>query len=427
MLPLLHVPMDIAQQASFQAHVEERVRVGNDVNVEETELQPQIRYDLIARNGQDHFVAIYNPRLVLQNTFNRPSFDPNVVSPATLNLNDPNDHPFNFLHNGGLDLEIQRPRYRISIYEFAAYGPITTTSILINAPWTGDGLPPDPTPVIPSVVAARFTLLFSQTQITIPIRLTRRIALIPTLAYNAFGGADSGSRGIIAFTSGPGASVALEVAATRDDRLTTLLGGGEVSTAFEGDRVGATILRGELTQAWKHYFNRNYSFEALGGATVGGDSINGYQLFSEASAGFLYDSFPFFRQDPGAAPQGGPAGRGDRLQVGLLAKATPWIDIFSGELEQRAVGVAAVNYTTGHITFRDQISGGVVFNTPRSVAQYKVLELDSSVRYAFAQTFSMDGGVRFSYQNFDNAIRFNQLTQATFFVGLVYAPLPARF
>jgi hypothetical protein len=160
---------------------------------------------------------------------------------------------------------------------------------------------------------------------------------------------------------------------------------------------------------------------------VGGDNINGFSLFSVASAGLLYDSYPFFRLEPGAAPQGGPPGHGNRVQLGLVAKSVPWIDLFSGELEQRAVGVAAVNYTIGRTTLRVQASSARVFNTPRSVAKYSIVQTETGARYAIGPTFSLDGGLRYGYQDFNNAIRFNQLTQATVYAGLSWQPIPARF
>lgn len=427
MLPFLPVMMDVQQQGWVQARAEERIRTGNDVTAEETELNPLVRYDFIWKGGQNHLVAIYNPRLVYTHTFSRPTIDPAIVNPATLNTADPNDTPLSALHNGGVGFEMMRPRYRISLYQFGAYGAITTTSLLVQAPWGGDGPPPDPNPIIPSTIAARFTLLFLQTQLFVPIRLSRRVALIPNATYNAFGGADSQSRGVIALTSGPGASVALEVAASRDDRFVSTIGGGRITTDFEGNRTGAIIYRAEATQSWRHWYSRNVSTELLGGGSVGGDNINGFSLFSIASAGLFYDSYPFFRLAPGAAPQAGPPGRGNRLQIGLIAKATPWIDLFSGELEQRAVGVAALNYTVGRTTLRGQLSGARVFNTPHSVAKYQIVQTDVGARYALLPTFAVDGGVRYGFQDFNNAIRFNSITQTTVYVGLTWAPLPARF
>ncbi len=427
MLPFLPVPMEVAQQAHVRARVEERVRSGTDVVAEETELNPLFRYDLVFRGGRDHAVAFYSPRLVLTHTFERASVDPRVVNPATLNLSDPNDNPLALLHSGGAGVELFRRRYRISLYQLGAYGPITTTSILVQAPWGGEGGPPDPNPVIPSTISTRFTLLFLQTQLFVPINVTRRVALIPGFVYNAFGGADSRSRGIMARTSGPDATLALDVAATRDDRLITTASVGRITTEFEGDRTGAVVYRTEATQAWRHWWSRHISTELVGGGLLGGDEVAGFSAYSIVSAGLLYDSYPLFRAEPGAPPQGGPPGRGHRLQVGLVAKATPWIDLFSGDLEQRGVGVSAANYTIGRATLRVQLSAAGVLETPQSVAKYRLLQAESGLRYMVLPTFSIDGGVRYSDQRFSNAIRAHTLTQTTGFVGLAWTPLPARF
>lgn len=427
MLPFYPVHMDVAQQGYVQIRAEQRARTGNDVTAEETELNPQLRYDAIWQEGQSHFVAMYQPRFVHTYTFSRPTVDPTIVSPATVNQDDPNDTPTSMLHNVGLGLELLRPRWRFSGYQFFAYGPITTTALLVQAPWTGDGPPPDPNPIIPSTVAARFTLLFVQTQMFLPIRLSQRVSITPGFVYNAFGGANSEARGTMALTSGPGANVAVEVAATRRDRFITTVGGGLVGVAFEGDREGATIQRTEASQAWKHWWSRTVSTELSGGATFGGDAIAGYSVYTTGSLGLLYDNYGLPRYAPGAPPFGAGAGHGNHLQVGAVAKVLPWLDLFSGELEERAVGLLASNYTVDRTTLRGQVSYARVVNTPRSVAKYQLFQVEASARYQLAPTFSFDGGVRVGAQDFSNAIRFNQTTQATFFVGLMWAPLPARF
>jgi hypothetical protein len=427
MFPFFPVQMDVAQQAYVQVRAEERIRTGNDVTAEETELNPQLRYDFIWNNGQNHLVGIYQPRFVYTHTFSTPSVDPRLVNPATLNTTDPNATPLSTLHNGGVGYEMVRPRYRLSLYQFAAYGPITTTALLVQAPWTGDGPPPDPNPIIPSTIAARFTLLFLQTQFLAPIKLSRRVALTPGFVYNAFGGADSQSRGVIALTSGPGVSLALDVAATRDDRFVSTIGAGRITTDFEGDRQGAIILRTEATQSWRHWYSKNVSSEVLAGASVGGDAISGFALFSLGSLGLFYDSYPFFRLPPGAPPQGGPPGHGNRLQLAAVVKTQPWIDLFSGDLEQRGVALAAVNYTIDKTTLRGQVSAARVLNTPASVATYSIVQTDTGIRYAVAPTFSIGGGLRFGSQDFANAIRSNQITQTTVYAGFAWEPLPARF
>lgn len=440
MLPFLDIPMDVAQQGAVQLRAEERVRTGTDVTAHEQELQPQIRYDRIWDGGQSHFVALYQPRVVYSHISSTPDADFALVNPATLSTyeedpnvpggyrkSDPNQHPLSVLHNGGIGFEHVAPRWRLSMYQFGAYGPITTTTLLVQPAWGGDGLPPDPNPMIPSIVAARFTLLFLQTQIFVPMRVSRRVAVIPGFVYNAFGGANSDSRAAMALTQGPGASVAVEVAASKNDRLTSLVGGGRVSTLFEGDREGATIYRAEASEAWRHWYSTHISTELSAGGTLAGDQINGVTYFSTGQAALLYDTYGLVKLDPGAPPQGGPEGNGDRLQVGLVAKATPWVDLFSGQIEQRAVGIAAANYTIDRTTLRGQLSAARVFGTPRSVAKYSIVQTEGGVRFQVIKELALDAGIRFGQQSFNNAIRFNDMTQTTVYGGLFITPLPARF
>jgi len=422
------VPMDVAQQAYVQVRAEERVRFGSDIDAAETEINPQLRYDFIWKSGQNHFVAIYQPRFVYTHAWARRFPDPNLINPLTLNQDPVNANPLSALHNGGFGFEMVRPRWRLSLYQFGAYGPVTTTTLLVNVPWGGDGPPPDPNPIIPSIIAGRFTLLFLQTQLFAPIRLSRRTALIPGFVYNAFGGADPESRGVIALTQGPGVSLALDHAATKNDRLVSTIGGGLVETKFEDDtREGVTIRRAEATQAWRHWYTDKVSTELMAGGSIGGDDINGYSIYSLGQAALLYDGYGQARVEPGAPPLGPPPGRGNHWQVGLAARVNPWIDLFSGELEQRFVPVAAVNYGVDRTTFRGQVSQARVFNTPRSVAEYSIVLAEGGIRYQLTHAFSLDAGVRYGHQSFNNAVRFSTVDQFTVFGGLLLAPLPARF
>jgi hypothetical protein len=429
MLPLpAVVPMDIAQQAYVQVRAEERVRFGSDIDAAETEINPQLRYDFIWKGGQNHFVALYQPRFVYTHSWARRFPDPNLINPLTLNQADPNDTPLSALHNGGLGFEAVRQRWRLSAYQFAAYGPVTTTTLLVQAPWDGAGPPADPNPIIPSTIAARFNLLFLQTMVFLPVRLTRRVALIPGFVYNAFGGADPESRGVIALTQGPGVSLALDVAASPNARFVSTVGAAQIETKFEDTtREGATIYRSEATQSWRHWYSNQVSTEVLGGGSVGGDNINGFSIFTLAQASLLYDSYGQARVEPGAPPMGPPPGRGNRWQMGLSARVGPWIDLFSGELEQRGTLTYAVNYTVDRTLFRGQIGTAKVFNTPRSVAEYELVLTEAGIRYRITPIVSVDAGMRYGHQSFNNAIRFSDVDQFTVFGGLFLAPLPARF
>lgn len=428
MLPFSAVmPMDVAQQVFVQLGAQERLRSGSDIKAVETEIDPQLRYDFIWKGGQNHFVAIYQPRFIHTTSWDRRFPPEDLINPNTLNQEDPNKTPFSQLHNGGVGFEMVRPRWRLSLYQFAAYGPIFTTSLLIQAPWPGDGLPPDPNPIIPSTIGARFNLVFVQTQLFVPIKLSRRTALIPGFQYNAFGGADRASRGVIALTQGPVATIQLDHAATQEDRFLTTVGVGRIATTFQDDRDGFIIVRTEATQSWRHWYTAHFSSEVMGGAAVGGDQVNGFSIFSLGHAAVLYDTWPQVRIAPGAAPYAAFGGHGHRLQLGAVAKVQPWIDLFSGDLEQRAVLSLAANYTVDRVTVRGALSQARVINTPNSVAQYQIVLGETGVRYRLTPTLTADAGLRAGYQDFNNAVRFNELTQFTVYGGLLWTPLPAKF
>jgi len=421
------LPMDVQQQAYVQVHAEERVKNGTDIKTVETEVNPLLRYDYIWKGGQNHFVAIYQPRFLYTRNWDQQRPDPNVVNLATLNLVDPNKEPFSALHNGGVGYEMVRPRWRLSLYQFAAYGSISTTALLVPPIWEGGAPPPDPNPIIPSTIGARFNLLFVQTQLFVPVKLSPRTALIPGFTYNVFGGADRDSRGVIALTYGPAASLALDHAATKNDRLVSTVTVGQVDTQFQDERDSVTIVRTEATQSWRHWFTPNLSTDLMGGAAIGGDSINGFSVFSLGHAAVLYDTYPLAKIPPGAAPYGVFGGRGHRFQFGAIAKVAPWIDLFSGDLEQRFVTSLAANYTIDRITFRGIVSQARVVNTPQSVAQYQIVYTEGGVRFRVLPTLFADAGARLAYQNFNNAVRFNELSQLTLYGGLTWAPLPAHF
>lgn len=423
MLPFVAVgPMDVATQPGVGLRVEERVRRGSDISAAETEIDPTLKLDFIWSGGKDRFSILYSPRILLDSYWNQRFPDERLVNRGTINTRDPNKTPFSYLNNGGIDYESVHDRWRLSLQGFGAYGQISTTAILVQPVWDGDDPPPDPFAILPATVGARFTLLFAQAQLSVPIKLTPRLALIPAVNYNAFGGADRESKGVIALSRGPGASLGLDWAATKNDRFLTQVGAGIVNNDFQDEQASVTIYRGIGTESWQHFYGKHVSHVISGGGSFGGDSVNGYELYSLGSATILFDSWPTLRLPPGAAPQG-TIGRGHRVQVGLTAKTEPWIDVFSGDLENRFTTSAAVNYTVDRVTWRAYVAQSHVFNTPQSVARYQIVIGEAGLKYRFTRELSGDVGIRLGYQNFSNAVRFNELSQFTGSVGFTYAPI----
>ena len=421
MLPFV-APMDVATQPGVALRVEERVRRGSDISTSETEIDPTVKFDVAWSGGKNRFTVLYSPRIIYNSYWNQRFPDERLVNRGTINTRDPNDTPVSYRSNGGLDWESIHDRWRLSLQGFGAYGQISTTALLVQPAWDGVDPPPDPFPILPATVGARFTLLFAQTQASVPIKLTPRLALIPTVNYNAFGGADRASKGVIALSRGPGAALSLDYQATKTDRFVTHIGAGIINNDFQDEQAAVTIYRGLATQSWQHYYSRNISSILTGGGQFGGDSVNGYELYSVASATVLYDSWPLLRLAPGAAPQAA-VGHGHRLQIGATVKAEPWIDVFSGDLENRLVTSAAINYTIDRVVLRGYVAQARVYATPQSVATYQQVIGEGGVRYRLTRELSADAGIRLGYQDFTNAIRFNTLTQFTGSVGLTWIPL----
>ncbi len=99
----------------------------------------------------------------------------------------------------------------------------------------------------------------------------------------------------------------------------------------------------------------------------------------------------------------------------------------SPAISSSAVGSLAANYTIDRVTLRGGLSQARVLATPRSVAQYQIVLGEAGLLFHITPTISADAGVRAGYQDFNNAVRFNELTQLTVFGGLLVGPAPARF
>lgn len=399
MLPFLFAPLNAAGTVAVQTRVEERPIVtsdrnnaGNDTSRLESEVAPQARYDLIAKNGADHAVALYAPRLVLPQT-EAPSKQPLVT-----------------LHSIVAGLEQERTRYHLAAYMFGAYGIITTSALLVQAPWKGDGLPARPNPIIAPQDTARFKLLFLQPQASIAYRLTRRLTLTPTLQYNAFGGANSVSRGTIAMVHGPGGTLALEALTTRSDSWKTTVGAGYSEVLFEGDRKGAPIVQAQADERYRHAFTRAVASEVAAGAQVGGDAQNGYNLFPTGEVNTVLRR---------PVPMGIAA-------VAVVGRVAPWINLFSGDIEQRGEVIGATSWTVRRVTLRAQASAGRVVFMPDTVSRYSIVQAEAGVAYAFSRYVSGDVGARTAVQAFSNAYRESNVSQHMAFVGLTIAPQALR-
>src|SRR5262245_46657670 len=117
MLFVPYVPMNTQStlSAAVRSEVRERIEPGERTmgkqkdSALEAELAPTLRYDLIGKRGQDHLAILYTPRFIL----------PNVPKAFAGDLSD-RRHKFVPFQNGGVGLELERARYRLMFYGFAA-------------------------------------------------------------------------------------------------------------------------------------------------------------------------------------------------------------------------------------------------------------------------------------------------------------------
>jgi hypothetical protein len=385
------------QTVAVQARTEARDASGTDPNDLELEFTPQARWDVIWQHGNGHFTAVYAPRLVYS-IINADASQDLAAKNSFLNL-----------HQVSIGTEIEQQRYHVAAYGNFAYGPITTTALLVTKPWLGEGLPPPPGVIIPAKFGAEFTVLFGQGQVGVPIYLTRRLTLIPLVAYNAFGGADSASRDVIAMVRGPGASLSLEAKATREDTFKTKIGAGQAQAFFGGDRVGASFVRAEAEERLTHKFSELTTSELAGGVSFSQDQFTGARLFPTAEANSIT----------------GVRWRTTEVRFGGVARVQPWLDPLSGDLEQRVEIMAALNVTFWQkLVLRAQGGYARVLEDTTVVSpnSYSIGTGEGGIIYKFTRELSADATLRFSRQDFSNAYRAGVTNQWLGTVGLLYQP-----
>lgn len=393
MIATAAVLLHAASLVSVQVRAEERGRVSDSGSIFESELNPQLRYDMIGRHFEDHIAALYNPHMISPFVFDRP---PNTTlkegsSSATV------------LHSFAFAAELSRRRYKISLTEYGAIGDTTTTALLFQKPWAGEGLPVRPSPIV--AVSPAFTLLFSQTQLAVPLLLTRRLTLTPMISYNAFGGATDVSRDILPLVHGPGGSVSLEAKATRSDNVRIMTGGGYQNIVFS-NRNGDPLFRQESEVRLQHQHTRAFASEWATGYIIGGDIEAGAKLFPTGEVAGTYT----INTHAGTT------------RLAAVGRVTPWLNLFSLEFEQRADATLASSMTVDKTTLRlSATAGRSVFNID-TVSSYSLYVAEAAVSYSLGKYWTFDGGTRGAIQSSSNALRADDVRQAIFYLAIQYAP-----
>ncbi|HQY64377.1 MAG: hypothetical protein IPF92_27305 [Myxococcales bacterium] len=418
MLPFANLPpLDTTSLVAAQVRVEGRGRFTAETTsaavtpqtrpVLESELAPQLRYDLLWRHGFSHFVAIYAPRFIIPDTTNIDTLRFSAPTQQERDDSQANNTPlppqFGAFHNFALGLEIDQKRTHWGLYGFGGYGPISNTALLVQKPWSGEGMPASPYPIIPTLGAASFNLLFLQAQGFVNIRLTRRVTLTPQASFGAFGGAESLSRRTIPLTYGPAYRLTLDLKSTPLDTWKTSLGGGyQLPALFNDDRVGSPTVLFEAEERLVHQWRPLITSEIAAGARTAQNPTFGARMYPtvEANTVFGWDH------------------RASETRLATIAKVGPWINLLSGDVEQKVESIVAINHRIDRTTLRGQASVGVIAGNTDVISKYVLATAQSSVAYQFTRIFSADVGVRTTTQLFSNAQRRFDTQQLMFFGGL---------
>ena len=409
MLPFIYVPMAPLQTVAVQARTEARDAHGTDPNDLELEVAPLVRYDALWDHAQSHFVALYNPHVVYTSADSDPS---QLIDGKSQFLQ---------LHQVNLGMELERQRYHVTTYGNFAYGSVSSTALLaaFTKPWLGEGLPPSPNVIIPAkfgtvgpdghVSTTVFNLLFAQGQLGVPIYLTRRLTLIPFVTYSAFGGADSASRGPLPMVRGPGASLTLEAKATRLDKFKSKIGAGQAQAFFDGDRAGPGFYAAEVEERYTHKHSELSQSELAVGASFANDAFFGNRIFPAAEANSVV----------------GMHTRNVETKFAGVVRVGRWLDIFSGNPEQRAEGILAVNVTFDRkLTLRAQGAYARVLSDPSIEVSptYSLGYGEVGALYKFTREWSADLSGRYSHQEFANPEKNATNDQLLVILGVTFAP-----
>lgn len=414
MLALAHLYMNTESTVTAQVRAEIRERlesgessIGQQSDAAlEAEVAPVLRYDLIGKHGFDHLAVLYTPRFIL----------PNVPKAFAGDLSD-RRNKFVPFQNGGFGLELERPRYRVMLYGFAAYGSITTSALLLQKSWLGEGVLPGPQPILPSDRAARFTLLFYQPQFGVALKLRKHITLTPSVRYASFGGADGESRATIPATSGPQAQLNLDIEVTRRSTFKTMIGAAytsvlnaqlDVAGNFERDRSGAPFANAQVEERYVRKFSRTVTGEIAAGAIIADNRIQGTRLYPTGEANVQVQM--------------------RHTKLAVILRSTPWVNLFAGEFEPRtelSFGVYS-NITTTWVA-RLQATGARTLGNADSISRYTLVVGDGAIGYRLSREVLLEGGARGGFQDFSNANLDSQSNQFTFYGAFSYTPtVPLR-
>jgi hypothetical protein len=269
------------------------------------------------------------------------------------------------------------------------------------------GSPPDPTASgqggqtpapgatpLPQVQGVDETVVYgsSNTSARIQHAFSRRLGGAVTGSYQISGGLDARSRAAIPVQKGPGAGAGVRYIATLVDTVGLTVTGDAIrteapatallpATTTEIRQIGAVV-------NWAHRWTGQLSGQLFGGAFY--ERTEQLDPPTEATNDV--------RPEIGASLNYLTGFQGGHLAVGISSTIAPVIDRFSGLVDERASWATVISWTRGRLTLLGTVAGVESLYAAETAPSFLSYAGSAGAIYRLTREWSVDGGVRASWQ-----------------------------
>jgi hypothetical protein len=116
--------------------------------------------------------------------------------------------------------------------------------------------------------------------------------------------------------------------------------------------------------------------------------------------------------------------RTSETRFAVSGRLGPWINLLSGDVEQKTEGIFAVSHRIDKTTLRGQASVGGIVGNVDVISTYLLATGQVGAAYQLTKYLSADLGVRATNQSFSNAQRRFDTQQLMIFGGITVATEP---
>ena len=280
------------------------------------------------------------------------------------------------LQQGRLATRFRDRRVSISLTEDGGHGRLSLLSL-----GAVPGAIPGTTPLTASPTSSILDYAWSRTGIVARLAASRRwgVSLLGDLTLS--GGASAGSRATLPFQTALHAGVGVEYAASRQDRVATLL---DASKARFSSGEDDALLQGKLS--WRHELGPSVATTFAAGLGCSISRADTSPAARSVAAPIVESAITYHP-------------RASSFDVGLTLRLAPVIDAFRGQVEERVEGMASIGWTpTRELAVQGQL--GVARSIPKSDGTPISLGSGSILAsYRLSEVVQLDAGGRSAWTN----------------------------